>query len=472
MSVPSKTDRAAGRLVEAQDRPADRRLAAARLADEAERLAALDRQRDAVDRLHVADVAVHDDPAPDREPDLNLDEGCRRHLGRAAGRRCGRLNAALATERAARCHSSAGTGLKQRDVVAGLDLLERRHLLARLLDLVAAARRERALRRRAEHVARRARDRHAASGAGRRRAAARSGAGRACTGGAAARTACVGAAGLDEHAGVHDVDALAHAGDDAEVVRDHDQRRVALGDEALQQLEDLRLDRHVERGRRLVGDQQLRLAGERHRDHRPLAHPARELVRVVLQPQLRARDPDLVEQLGRALVGLLAVHAEVRLERLADLPADRQHRVERGHRVLEDHRDLAAADRAQLLVVQREQVAAVEHRRAARDAAVAREDPEQRERGDALAAARLADDPERLARRDVERDPVDRVDEPALGAEVDVQVVDDEEGLSSHGLCSFGSSASRRPSPIRLKPSTEMMIATPGMIARCGAVWR
>ena len=42
----------------------------------------------------------------------------------------------------------------------------------------------------------------------------------------------VGGAGLHEHAGVHDVHALAHAGDDAEVVRDHDQRRVELGDEA------------------------------------------------------------------------------------------------------------------------------------------------------------------------------------------------------------------------------------------------
>ena len=54
-----------------------------------------------------------------------------------------------------------------------------------------------------------------------------------------------------------------------------------LGDEGAQQVEDLRLDRDVERRRRLVGDQQLRLAGERHRDHRALAHAARELVRIV-----------------------------------------------------------------------------------------------------------------------------------------------------------------------------------------------
>ena len=51
MSWPSKTDRAAGRLVQPQDRAAEGGLAAAGLADQAERLAALDRQRDAVDRL-------------------------------------------------------------------------------------------------------------------------------------------------------------------------------------------------------------------------------------------------------------------------------------------------------------------------------------------------------------------------------------------------------------------------------------
>ena len=46
------------------------------------------------------------------------------------------------------------------------------------------------------------------------------------------------------------------------------------------QLEDLRLDGDVERGGRFVGDQQLRAAGERHRDHHALAQAAGELVRI------------------------------------------------------------------------------------------------------------------------------------------------------------------------------------------------
>src|SRR6184192_3119166 len=109
----------------------------------------------------------------------------------------------------------------------------------------------------------------------------------------------------------------------------------------------------------------------------------------------------------------------MRLERLADLPADGQHRVERGHRVLEDHRDLAAADPPQLPVAEREQVLAAEERGAAGHAAGAREDAQQRERGDALAAARLADDAEGLADPDLEGDAVDGVDGAAVGAELD-----------------------------------------------------
>src|SRR4051812_725744 len=313
------------------------------------------------------------------------------------------------------------------------ELDERRNLLARRRNLVAAARLERARLRRTQHVARRALDRaelratrrvearHALQEAERVRMPRR-------------REQLVGRRDLHEHSGVHDVDALARAGDDAEIVRDQDQRGVALGDESGEQVEDLRLDRHVERGRRLVGDQELRLARERDRDHRPLPHAAGELVGVVLNAILRVRDPDLVEQLDRARVPRLAVHREVRLERLADLPPDGDYRVQARHRVLEDDRDVLAADFAQLALREREQIATLEVRLARGDRRVAGEDPEQRERGDALAATGLADEPERLARGDPERNAVDSVDGATLRVELDSQVIDLQQRVSyGHG---------------------------------------
>ena len=83
---------------------------------------------------------------------------------------------------------------------------------------------------------------------------------------------------LHDLARVHHDDAVADLRDDAEVMRDeqHGHPEVAL--QLAEQLEDLGLDRDVERGGGLVGDQQLRLVRQRHRDHRPLAHATRERV--------------------------------------------------------------------------------------------------------------------------------------------------------------------------------------------------
>src|SRR5260221_9899694 len=85
---------------------------------------------------------------------------------------------------------------------------------------------------------------------------------------------------LDLAAGIHDDDALRHLGDDAKIVGDEDDRGADLALELAHQIEDLGLDRYIKRGRRLVGDEELWIAGERHSDHDALAHAAAELARV------------------------------------------------------------------------------------------------------------------------------------------------------------------------------------------------
>ena len=60
-------DRARGRVEQADEQPGDGALAAAGLADEAERLAGGQLERDAVDRLHRADLPLEDDAAGERE---------------------------------------------------------------------------------------------------------------------------------------------------------------------------------------------------------------------------------------------------------------------------------------------------------------------------------------------------------------------------------------------------------------------
>src|SRR6185436_11673092 len=151
----------------------------------------------------------------------------------------------------------------------------------------------------------------------------------------------------------------------------------------------------------------------------------------------------------------------------------REHGVEARHGVLEDHRDLLPPDPAPRPLGQPHELATVQLDAAGRDAGGARQDPHRGERGDALAASRLAHEAKRLTWPDVEGDPVDRVHEPPARPEAHPQVLDGKKGRAAHVRPrNFGSSVSRKASPIRLNPITAITIAIPGKIARNGAVCR
>src|SRR5690606_31582564 len=97
--------------------------------------------------------------------------------------------------------------------------------------------------------------------------------------------------------------------------------------------------------------------------------------------------------------------------------------IERRHRLLEDHADLAAADAFDLVLRQLEQVAPVEADRALEAGGGAgREQAQDGEGGDALAASGFADDAENLAAADIEAHAVDRGNGAGLGAECRSQV--------------------------------------------------
>jgi hypothetical protein len=176
-------------------------------------------------------------------------------------------------------------------------------------------------------------------------------------------------------------------------VRDQHDRGAGPGLELAHQVEDLRLDRDVQRGRRLVGDQEPRLAGERHRDHHPLPHPTGKLVRVLEDAALRLWHPHQPKHLDRAGAGLLARKPAVQDQRFGDLVADGQDRIQRRHRLLEDHGYGVAANLAHLGLRQVEQIATLEHHASVDGASGRRRDQAQEgKRRDAFAAAGLADD--------------------------------------------------------------------------------
>ena len=237
---------------------------------------------------------------------------------------------------------------------------------------------------------------------------------------------------LDLAPGIHDDDALAGLGHDTEIMGDEDDRGAGARLELDEELQDLGLDGDVERGRRLVGDQEARIAGERHRDHHPLAHAAGELVRIIVEALLGIRNVHEAQHACGLLARRAPIGARMDAERLGDLLADAQERVEARHRLLEDHGDAVASDLTHRPLVERGEVLSFEEDRALDDACdLLRQEPHHRQGRDALAATGFADDAERLAGGDIEAHAVDRA-RHAIGIEEMRLEISNAEKLLAH----------------------------------------
>jgi len=143
------------------------------------------------------------------------------------------------------------------------------------------------------------------------------------------------------------------------------------------------------------------------------------------------RNAHVREQFDGALPPGAPGQAEMLFEHLADLFAHGHHRIERGHRFLEDHADPVPAHPAHL-----------PHR---------------------LAAARLAQQGEGLAAANGEVHAVHGAHGPGAMAELHAQIAHlQQDVVPAHGLCSRsrGSKASRTASANRLAESTSANIPT------------
>ncbi len=210
---------------------------------------------------------------------------------------------------------------------------------------------------------------------------------------------------FDDLAEIHHGDAVADVLDDGQIVGDEEIGQPLLLLQPHHQVDHLRLDRHIQRRDRLVGDDEPRVERERAGDADALPLATGEFVRIAAH--LRRAQAHLVEQRGDAPHPLGARGDAVHLERLADDVARGHARVERGERILEDDLHLAPV-RPELGRAQARDVVAAELNGARR-----RLDQTQDEPSDGrLAAAALADEAEGFCRADGEADPVHRAHMP------------------------------------------------------------
>ncbi len=143
---------------------------------------------------------------------------------------------------------------------------------------------------------------------------------------------------------IHDADPVADLRDDAEVVGDQKHGGAVPVPERIDEPQHLRLDGDVERGRRLVGDQELRVVGERRGNDDPLPHAAGEPVRRIVIAARRpqgCRPRSSARSRGPWPRGRPIFWCARRVSAIC--VADGPGRIEAGGGVLEDHRRLVAA---------------------------------------------------------------------------------------------------------------------------------
>src|SRR5712692_3678186 len=162
---------------------------------------------------------------------------------------------------------------------------------------------------------------------------------------------------LDYFAEIHDCHAITDVLDDPQIVRDEQVGEFQLLLQVLQQVDNLRLDRDVERRDGLIEHQEARIYRERPRDADSLPLPAGKLVRKTIY-RIGAH-PDHGQQLDDSIFFLPAAGKLMNLDSFTD---DRPHPhpwIQRRVRILK-HQLHLAAQCAKLGAAERREIAAVE----------------------------------------------------------------------------------------------------------------
>ena len=251
-------------------------------------------------------------------------------------------------------------------------------------------------------------------------------------------------------AGIEHIDTVGKAADEVEIVADEGDGHAKRLLEILQQIDDLGLHRDIQRGCRLIRDQQRGAIGNGHGDHDALALATRQFMGIRGHAAGGIGNPYQIQQAQRLGAGRAPAHPAVAHQRQFHLPANGKERIERGHRLLEHHADALAAHPVQITRGKRQQIAPLEQHLTGR-LAIGRQQAEGGIHDLAFARAGLPDNGHGLAGMNLQIDAAHRLHRPGGGAETNPQSTDGHQRF--HAQRSRGSRASRKPSPMKLSAS-------------------
>ena len=140
-------------------------------------------------------------------------------------------------------------------------------------------------------------------------------------------------------AGVHNGNPVAHRSDNAEVVGNHNNGGSFFLRQLFQKLQNLCLYGHIQCGCRLICDNQLRVTRQSRRNDDSLPHTAGKFERILIEPFFRTWNSDLPHQLNGLRFRLFFGAILMLSNSLCHLNSDFQDRIQKCHRILENHAD-------------------------------------------------------------------------------------------------------------------------------------
>ena len=209
--------------------------------------------------------------------------------------------------------------------------------------------------------------------------------------------------------------------DHRQVMADEDIAEIELAPQLEQQVQDLRLHRHVERRGRLVANHQFGLHHQGSGNRHALALAARQLSRPVVG--MARGQPDAFEHVGRLPAALRRVAQAMNFQWQRDDVGDAAARIQRRIGVLKHRLDaLGKFARPQFLQIDSAQQHATRSRL---------EQAQQQTRQRRFAAARLADDAQHIARIQHQ---IDRIDRLQFARRLQKTAADAEAAAQTFGL--------------------------------------
>ena len=229
---------------------------------------------------------------------------------------------------------------------------------------------------------------------------------------------------FDNFTRIHQCNAISDPRQQRKVMSDENKRQTAFVLQVIEELENLTRYSDIQSRGRLIRHHHFGICRECHGDHRALLQTARQLMRISVISFFRARNADSAQPLDGTRSCLRASARRMRADHFRHLIAHRHHGVKARCRFLKDHGNACPADALHFLLSEGQELSSLERHRPRRHLSILGQQPHQRHRSKAFAAARFPHKRQRFTAAYGETHAAHRVKHAARERQIYRQAVD------------------------------------------------